>query len=527
MNNRNARGTRRAVLCVFVIIAVACVVMPACGERPRGAKNVILFIGDGMGPQAMGLAMMYARNAPHSTVPGRRLNLEKLLNEGVTGVALTHPAGFIVADSSSSATQIATGKKSLPGYVGLDAEGNAVETILEKAKRHGKSTGLVSDTRITHATPASFAAHIRSRGMEAAIADDLLRTQPDVMLSGGLRYWLPADVNDSRSTAYAAVREILPSGFEIRSGRTDSHDCVESARKLGYAVAFTRDDMNRGAPERLLGLFAPSELPDAITVRKTMSDPGRRIPTLSEMARRAIELLSVSEEGFFLMVEAGQIDWAAHCNDAGRLLHEMLVFDDTLGRLLEWVSRRNDTLLIVMSDHETGGFGFSYSTCDSPGKKSADGAYSPKWNYGRYEVLDKLYAQSSSLYELLLRFHGLPARERTAERFMNSFNSSVRFPINLHQARRIIGDEPGACRDVAGTARIGGFDEFYTNSLDAQCALIARAIAGRQGVVWGSGTHTSTPVLVVAYGPHELTRAFRGVHHTTDIHRLINEAMDW
>lgn len=133
-------------------------------------------IGDGMGPQQVGLLESYAKLAPNSIYKGKPTALYQLAQDGVIGSSLTHPDDAIVVDSACSATMLATGISTGSEVIGIDPDGNSIETVLEKAKRMGKATGLVSDTRMTHATPAAFAAHQPHRSLENEIASDMLAT---------------------------------------------------------------------------------------------------------------------------------------------------------------------------------------------------------------------------------------------------------------------------------------------------------------------------------------------------------------
>ena len=158
-------------------------------NNPSKIKNIILMIGDGMGPQQVGLLEEYATRAPNSIYQGDNSATAKLANLGVTGLSLHGPADKLVVDSACSATQLATGIAAGSEMIGLNRAGYKVPTILEKAKGLGKSTGLVSDTRLTHATPAAFASHLIHRSMENEIAEQMIQSGVvDVMLSGGLRH---------------------------------------------------------------------------------------------------------------------------------------------------------------------------------------------------------------------------------------------------------------------------------------------------------------------------------------------------
>ncbi len=502
-------------------------------------RNVILVIGDGMGPQQIALANLYAQHAPGSVVPGRKLHLATLMNTGSVGLSSTEPAGGLVNDSAGSATQIATGGPSRPGMVGVDAEGNRAETILEKAKRAGYATGLVSNVRITDATPAAFAAHRPYRYLEPEIAEDLLDIEPDVMLSGGLKSFLPAQVNEVGSATREKWRALLPPSFDLESRRQDQRDLVAEARDLGYATLFDREGLARAPGTRLLGLFASGAMPDAIAMDRARDDATRTVPTVSEMTHAALDRLGRSSRGFFLMVEAGgQIDWAGHDNDAGDLLHEMLAFDETLGEIRAWVDAHPQTLLVVTADHETGSFGFSYSRWQIPGGLPLAGAtlagkpFQSEFNFGDPAVLDRIYDQRQAFGELLDEFDARPESERTPQTLMEKVNAASRFPITLDDAAGVLATEPNETyvpghrylneREIP---RIRDFREFYVDPPRARAALLGRALARQQGLVWGTGTHTSTLVLAIASGPPAWTRRFAGLHHETEIGRILMEAL--
>ncbi len=521
---------RPALLLLFTV-SLSC-------ARPDGeVRNLILLIGDGMGPQQIGLALTYARYAAKPAVKDRELSIERIMRDGTTGLALTSPEGFLVTDSAASGTQIATGRKSRPGMIGLDGDGNPAETILEKARRSGRAAGLVSDTRITHATPASFAAHRPVRMMENEIAGDLLDSGAEVLLSGGLRHWLPGNVGDASSSENAYLEKIIPDHLSLRSARRDGRNLIREAQQRGYETVFDRKALIGSSSSKLLGLFAESEMPDAIRVSRTRSDGKRVIPTLAEMTGKALEALSRNEKGFFLMVEAGQIDYACHHSDAGRLLHEMLIFDETLDRIYRWARGRSDTLVVVIADHETGGFAFSYSRYDVPPGMKLPGTafrgreYSPMNNYARPSLLDSLYAQKKSFNDIRLEFDTLPPGSRTPGNLARIFNDAVEFKISAEQAGDILAMEdapPGFTargERIHRLPRVHDFKEFYMAPGEGRNNLMGRAVAREQSVVWATGTHTASPVILVAWGPEKHSRRFGGVHHTTEVHDLMAEAL--
>lgn len=493
-------------------------------------KNVILVIGDGMGPQQVGLLALYARYAPSSTAPNRTAALERLMTEGAVGMMFTEPHGALVVDSAAAATQIATGQYAGSEMIGVNYQGEPAETVVEVAKRVGKSAGLVTDTRVTHATPAAFAAHQPHRQMENEIAVDMLANRVDVMLGGGLRYWVPEAVNNPQSATAAALLQMTGGVFPASSKRQDNRNLLLEARG-DYSLVFDRFALERVESGPVLGLFADSEMDDALLVKASIENESRTQPTLAEMTAKALELLSQNDKGFFLMVEAGQIDWCGHNNDAGTMLHELLRLDAAVRVAHDWARQRDDTMVIVTADHETGSFGFSYSGRPLPkprrlpGSAFADRApFEPNFNFADPAVLDRLYGQTKSFFTITLEFEALPKQEQTPERLMEIVNDALPVKITLEDAVDALNRAPNRNfvpgHPYLGTPSVSAirdFEAFYVYPLNGIANLLGRKVAAQQSVVWGTGTHTSTPVIVGSYGPEPALVAFRGVMHATDL----------
>jgi alkaline phosphatase len=287
----------------------------------HGPRNVILFVPDGFGPAQGTMARDYKRDYLGEG--------SALVIDGIeVGSIRTHSTDNRVTDSASSATAYATGVKTYNGAIGVDTERRPIGTVLQAAKRRGMATGVVTTTRITHATPASFVAHVPQRSMENEIAEHLLWTRPDVVIGGGTRFFVPDSEGGSR---------------------TDGRNLIEEARNLGYTVALDRSDFNAGSSMPFFALLADDHL--AFEVDRHLTDE----PSLADMTRKALELLSQHEDGFFVMIEAGRIDHAAHGNDIAGMLHDVLAFDEAMRVALEFVEEDGNTLLISVADHETGG----------------------------------------------------------------------------------------------------------------------------------------------------------------------------
>ncbi|HEX9190929.1 MAG TPA: alkaline phosphatase [Candidatus Deferrimicrobiaceae bacterium] len=309
-------GVDRPWLAIAVSLLLA-LAASSCGihsgiiaPTPAGqAKNVILFIGDGMGPEQIRAAGMYRSGAAGTLV------FESFPFQGSVS---TGNAGGAVTDSAAAATAMATGVKVSNGVlsVAVPGDGMPLTTILEILKEEGKRTGLVTTTFLPHATPAAFAAHEPDReNYPGIVAAYLGPSRPNVLFGGG-EHMTDADV-----------------------------------RQAGYTVVSDRDGLMAVDTENathVCGLFGAGHLPFEL------DGPGA-LPRLSEMTQVALRILDNSPDGFFLMVEAGLIDHACHANDIARAVSETVELSNAVAEAVDWAKNHPDTLILVAADHETGG----------------------------------------------------------------------------------------------------------------------------------------------------------------------------
>jgi alkaline phosphatase len=483
-----------------------------------------------MGPGQMGLLEEYATKAPNSIYKGRDTALKTMIDNGVLGMAMHSPAHALVVDSACSAAHLASGVDSPSEAIGIDVDGNHVESVVEIAIKLGKATGLVSDTRLTHATPAAFASHQPHRSLENKIAVEMLETGVDVMLSGGLRNWIPKSAND-KGDLYKQLVTQTDGAIYIKSKRIDERNLLSEAKDAGYSVVHTRGALADTQGDKILGLFSYSGMQNGITYSQSKNSEQRTMPSLKEMTIKALDTLSKDPEGFFLMIEGGQIDWAGHNNDAGTMLHEMLKFDETVQYVYEWAKERQDTLVVVTADHETGGFGFSYSRANTPKAEKRPGIafkdqdYRPNFNFGSLDILDKLYNQKKTLGDMMSEFDKSDKNPSSLQKIVNA-NSD--FKITLAQSDKILQREINTYHvhdnkylKAETFPRINDFKAFYVYGEDLRSDLIGRAMSEEQSVVWGTGTHTDTPVAVIAYGPEKATAPYSSLIHHTEIGKLL------
>jgi alkaline phosphatase len=463
---------------------------------------VILFIGDGLGPTHTAFAIQYARR-----VERRSLNLERLMERGNTGYALPLPHGDSVIDSAASATHIASGVEARNETLGVDSDGKPVETILEWAESRGMVTGLVTTTRISHATPAAFAAHVLSRyAGESEIATQVIGGhEVEVLLGGGLRALVPQGKRCSE-----VVPDLAPplDGISVRK---DGRNLLEEARGRGYRVVHDVDSLREAAPAatRLLGSFSSSHMPYKIDRR---SEGLSRVPSLTEMGEAALAVLSRAPSGFFLMIEGGRIDHGAHDNDAGSMLGETLEFDEALGVAMRFQEAHPDTLLVVTSDHATGGFSLTYR---KGGERNAvelpGGAYSPRWYYGNSEDLKRIGGQTSSFERVIARARTDPVKVR------EEVLRATGLALTDSELSAIV------ARNAEGLAVTHDFSEFYADDESTPQALIGRALARQTNVVWSTGGHTIDPILTYGIGPG--AEGLRGVYVNTRLYALMKQAL--
>ena len=281
-------------------------------------RNVILFIGDGMGPEQIRAAGMYQNGSAGTLV---------MESFPYFSTMTTYSANSDVTDSAAGATAMATGHKVNNGVLSIDRPGDnhKLETLLERFHTHCKRAGLATTTFVTHATPAAFGAHELLRTFYNNIAYDyLLKTRPDVLFGGG-GYGL----NPTNATA---------AGYTV----------VTDREAMLQTLAFT-------STTRVSGQFGTTDLPYEYDYVAGI-DPGYiTLPHLSEMVSTTLRLLEDAPNGFFLMVEGGRIDHAGHANDIARNVFEVLEFDSAIEVAYTWAISRTDTLIIVTADHETGG----------------------------------------------------------------------------------------------------------------------------------------------------------------------------
>jgi alkaline phosphatase len=319
----------------------------------KKAKNVIFFLGDGMGSAPITAARILSKGITEGRYSGM-LEMDRM---EYRGMVTTSGYDSIATDSANSMSAYMCGHKSsvnaMGVYVASDpdpARHPRVETITELLKRtRGMSVGIVTTAEVQDATPAAVFAHTRRRSEYQDIMDQALKSsqQPDVILGGGSASLLPQSVPGSR--------------------RKDERDLVKEFQAQGFAWVASRAQlksvMSGVAPDKLLGLFHLGHMnfymdrefqknPNAPNPSQSIIAPQfNDQPTLTEMTTAALQVLEKNLNGFFLMVEAASIDKAEHPLDWQRAVYDTIEFDQALGAAKRWAANRDDTLIVVTADH--------------------------------------------------------------------------------------------------------------------------------------------------------------------------------
>jgi alkaline phosphatase len=319
-----------------------------------GPKNIILMIGDGMGPDIVAATSAYVYGADAAEFGGaKKLALQTLARHYYATTFSTNGTGYDFTwdggkatyplagstDSAASATALATGQKTYNGAIAVDDKGRPLVAITELARKMGLKTGVITSVLLFDATPAAFGAHNPGRGNATAISHEMFTvTQPDVLMGAG---------NPDAAAPDKAYANIMKDDWEaIKAGKTPWTLVQERADFTAL--------IDKPATGKLLGLFRNSYALKARNADGKAADPA--LPTLAEMTKASLSTLA-NPRGFFLMVEGGAIDKHAHPNNLNATVGETIDFNDAVAATLEWIAGHggwDDNLLIITADHDTG-----------------------------------------------------------------------------------------------------------------------------------------------------------------------------
>jgi len=290
--------------------------LPTNPDFAAAPKNIILLIGDGMGLTQIS-SHIHTKNKPSIFESFNYIGFQK-----------TYATSDLVTDSAAAATAMACGQKTFNGAVGMSKDTLPIPSIMSKVQGQGFKTGLVVSSTIVHATPAAFYAHNTFRVRNEAIAKDLVKSDIDFLVGGGLKYFNrradDADLLEELSNKGYYVNDYYSSEFENFRPKIDQKN-----------IFFTADNQPLSAAS------------------------GRTyMPLATKKALRYFDQ-QIDANGFLMMIEGSQIDWAGHSNDATMLRQELMDFEKCIAIAIEYAAAQKETLVIVTADHETGGLGLN------------------------------------------------------------------------------------------------------------------------------------------------------------------------
>ncbi|SEG66158.1 alkaline phosphatase [Bosea lathyri] len=457
--------------------------------QPRRARNVILFVGDGMSVAHRTAARILSKGWEEGRYNG------ELAMDDMSNMALISTSGSdsVVTDSANAAHAYTTGHKSCVNALGVYCAKNAltldhpkVETISEVIKRRNKmAIGVVTNSEIEDATPASMVAHTRRRSDFNDIVKMFHEVQPDVIMGGGSPNFLPKTTPGSK--------------------RTDDLDFIAKFKDAGYALATTKAEMNAavaGGSKKLLGLYNTSNIDGAFDLRLAKKGSTGKFPDqpdVVEQTKAAIDMLKGNEDGFFLMVESARIDKYSHSLDWERSVFDTIMLDNAVKVAKDFAGERNDTLIIVVADHAHPVSIIGTYDDERPGQLLRDklGVYAESVppNYGPLDA------------------QGYPTNVDTSRRLAVVFGS---YPDTCDIGRPSMGGERvPAVKGPDGKTNIA-------NEADCSGPLATRK-AGNLPFDSNTGVHSADDVVLTAMGPG--AEKFRGHKPNTYVFRVMAEAL--
>ncbi|MCL1991302.1 MAG: alkaline phosphatase [Defluviitaleaceae bacterium] len=446
-------------------------------EQPEYAaqpRYIFMFIGDGMGMNHRTLAEEYRRWRA-----GDPSYLLAMNNMTISTMLSTRGLNRLIPDSGAAGTALATGVQSQNGVISMNEDRTQpLRTILQALQDEGMAVGLVTDVAVTHATPATFGANVPNRRHQTDIALQYFEREIDFIAGGGRRYFLPTEVNGRR---------------------TDDQDLIEAFYDIGYTINLNLDDFlatNFSESDRFLGLFASNALSSAIT----QTNQGQTTPTLAQLTQAGIDVLSNDEEGFFLMVEGGLIDTVSHVNDTASVLHQILAFDEAIQVAIDFYHKHpEETLIIVTSDHESGGLGLNAINFENIETitTSFNSGIKPYLSEGDWRGLQDAIAEHWHLELTDLEIEML--RDRFEH--LSTLDISEAFGLESDD----LDDD-----DLAYMLEIGGH-------------VVAPVLFDETGVTWSAQGHTAAhvPLTVMGVG----SERFLSVQHLVDVPNVLADKM--
>lgn len=501
-----ASARRRGIAVSLAVLAL--LALSSASFAATKAKYVFLMIGDGMALPQRNAAEIFLAAEKDATKPGIiRLAMNELPAQGM---CTTYSTNSLITDSAAAATAFACGEKTKSGVIAMDPKGERkLPIITQLAKASGRKIGIVSSVSIDHATPAAFYAHAAGRSVYYGIALQLAESGFDFFAGGGLK--------------------------KPKGDKGDQPDAFEAIAKAGYAITRTRDDFLKlnAASGKVMAVNPVLDRDKALSYEIDRKDGEI---TLAEFTAKGIELLD-NPNGFFMMVEGGKIDWACHANDAVASIRDTVAFDDAVRVALDFCKKHPDeTLVVVLADHETGGMsiGFAGTQYDTFFSKL-------KSQKGSYIAFDAFLAEYKKTHAAeTAKFDDITAK--VTEFFGFRFLSDERIVELESKAKG--GDSAAAqelelavkpremkelrsafAQTMKGAKERSSDEETYLlyGEYEPLTISLTHILNRKAGIGWTTYAHTGVPVPVSAIGVGQET--FNGYYDNTDVHAKMKAAM--
>ncbi len=463
-------------------------------------KYIFMFIGDGMSYAQIQAAGYYQGVVKNGAINVDTKNYPKpenlsFTNFPVVGTVTTYDSTSFAPDSASTGTSLSTGKKTLSNVINMDETKTiSYETITEKLKKQlGYKVGVVTSVNLDHATPGAYYAHVPSRSNYYDIGLQLVESDFDYFAGGKF-------LSDTSKQVKEEGKELIGS----------------LAEKKGYKVVNSREDIRALTKdnEKVIAICPTDDLEISTGAIKYDIDSKTSELTLAEYTKKGIELLE-NENGFFMMVEGGKIDWASHANDAAATIKDAIAFDNAIKEAVKFYNKYpEDTLILVTGDHETGGLsiGFAGTNYDTYLERLTN----QKMSYVEFDKLIDKYRENKTSFEdamkdvtsnfgLMLSTDtysannkGMVLTELEEIRLRNAYDKSI---INKSD-RKLNQDE---------YVLYGGYEPFSVT--------LTHLINNKSGISFTSYSHTGVPVPMFAKGLGQ--ELFNGYYDNTDVFEIL------
>lgn len=458
----------------MLLTAVMAVLLTATAFA-QSPKYVFYFIGDGLGASQRQVAQYYVQEKTHKKHAKLHMN-----DMPAVGMNTTYSADTLVTDSAAAGTALATGYKTNNGMISMLPNGTKVKSLIELAESKGWVTGIVTTTRLTHATPAVFASHNLSRNNENAIAAEMAHSGVEYMAGGGYRHF-------------------VPKGGALKSKRKDNRDLVAEMQQLGYKTfvgpkmqpSYFRNYLPHGH-DKVFAVFSYSHAPYEVD---RINEQLGSTPSIAEMTEKGIEVLAAYNKPFFMMVEGGRIDHACHANDIMGSVLDTVAFDKAIGEAISFYNQHPDeTLIVVVGDHETGGLGLGFAK-----------------NY--FLKLDKINNVKRSIEDSL------------AKAYTGDKAAFVKFVSANYGLSDMTVDERVKLQLAMEAQDKGANSKATYGGYTPTQVAVAHIISERANVQWTTFAHTGTQIPMSAMGV--ASAKFVGFKDNTEIARTMANILDF